>query len=187
MLCLGENTVSAFGFRATISRPCQHILERYISFFSCSSFDPKLLLSKVLMHANVCMHLWTPWIKPVLPELFCIRSFFFFFSWLNLLYLHGICIQISVTGGTWAQGDVESGIHQLKKKPRESQSWDVLLGFPKQLLPKGLICSANAWLRKHWSHIALATCIRCQWPPNMTWCHLFLGHDLLLSKLDHGP
>lgn len=79
------------------------------------------------------------------------------------------CAQISLTGGTWAQGDGKSGIPQLKKTPRESQSWDGFLGFLEQLLPKGLICSANAWLRKHWSYIALATCKRCQWPPNMTW------------------
>ena len=78
--------------------------------------------------------------------------------------------QISVTGGSQAQGDGESGIHQLKKTPRVFQTWDGFLGFLEQLVPKGLICSANAWLRKHWSCIALGLCTTCWCLPNMTWC-----------------
>lgn len=93
------------------------------------------------------------------------------------------CIQISITGGSWSQGDGESGIFQMKKTPRESQTWDGLLGFLKQLLRKGLIFSANAWLRKHWSYIALAACIRCQWPPNMTW---YLCSNDIICPYPHG-
>ena len=44
-----------------------------------------------------------------------------------------------------------------------------LLGLLEQLVPKRLICSANAWLRKHWSCIVLAPCTRCWCPPYMTW------------------
>lgn len=169
----------------------------------------------------------TPIIKPVLPELFCARYFFFsaglicyiymvsyvvcgfheakftsllhvwacFFkvaiAWMQMtcscyiiLGLVKSCVQISTSRGTWAQGDGESGIPQLKKTPRESQSWDSFLVFLEQLLPKRLICSADAWLWKHWSYIALATCKRCQWPPNMIW--YLCSCDLPKSKVDHG-
>lgn len=48
---LAENIVSSFGFDTTVLEHRQHTLDLYISIFLCSSIDPKLLLSKVLMYA----------------------------------------------------------------------------------------------------------------------------------------
>lgn len=75
MLWLGENMVSSFGFEATILGPCQNVLEMYISFFSCSSFDPKLLLSKVLVYANVCLNY------------FVLGAFFFLIDLICYIYM----------------------------------------------------------------------------------------------------
>lgn len=74
-------------------------------------------------------------------------------------------VQISITGGSRAQGDGESRIPQLKKTPRQFQTWDAFLDFLEQLVPKGFICSANAWPRKHRGCFALAPCTRCWCPP----------------------
>lgn len=71
-----------------------------------------------------------------------------------ILGLVKFCVQISITWGTWPQGDGESGIPQLKKTPRVSElRW--FFGFSRAAASQ--------------SYIALATCIRCQWPPSMTW------------------